>query len=303
MIRSSFFAVLLAMGCHASAPHATASDAAAPDARPPDAPPDAPTCPPPTVVARCKDGFCALPAGCLVMGSPASDPCRVDIPGGNEETIHDVTLTHAFEIGEKEVTVAEFRSLMGYDPSTGQAWDEAAAYCNALSVAKGLDACYTCTGTGKDIDCSGQLPKALYACDGYRLPTEAEWEYAYRAATSTSSYAGDIASCTGLDPSADAIGWYAGNAAGAKHAGGQKQPNGFGLYDMAGNLAEWCHDVFVGDLGHAPVTDPTGPDQGDQRVVRGGSFDLAPGNLRASSRVSSDRAYDLDRGLRCARRL
>lgn len=274
-----------------------------------------------------------IAAGTFTMGSPTSEPCRW--PTGEDQ--HKVTLTHKFEIQTTEVTQGQFQALMGYNTSyfgpTGSKygkgpncgkdcpvdsvyWHHSAAYCNELSSKKGYTQCYDCKGRGKDVTCAEKSsykgPK-IYTCSGYRLPTEAEWEYAYRAGTTTAYYAGPkdpkapCLGCTagkGKDPVADKIGWYCGNGGGQMpHRVGQKQPNAWGLYDMAGNLFEWCHDHFKRDLGFSAVTDPS-PVSGSLRVVRGGAYSNVASYMRAARRIALDSVDGhAGTGFRCVRSL
>ena len=276
-------------------------------------------CKHPVVKQSCKDGFCAVAPGCFWMGSPPTEHCREAMTA--KETRHAVTLSRRFELGQFEVTQAQFKALLGADPSEDTAcgadcpvdnvgWHQAAAYCNALSASKKLATCYQCSGSGVYTVCNGAAPYTqhkLYACPGYRLPTEAEWEYAYRAGSSTAFYSGPVldTTCIATDANAGAIGWYSGNANNKKHPQGLKAANKWGLYDMPGNVAEWCHERFAADLGAAAQTDPWGPAGGAQRVIRGGAWRLSPpGSLRAAYRWSSppgDRGDYI--GFRCARTL
>ena len=204
-------------------------------------------------------------------------------------------------------------------------WYMAAAYCNALSSKAGLTACYACTGSGSSVTCketSATMGKGIYACKGFRLPTEAEWEYAYRAGTSTAFYNGSITNCTNADPNAAKIGWYCMNSA-VKYSGcvngkdaacggdwkclgthpvGQKTPNAWGLYGMAGNVAEWCHDGHqYQNLGAAPVTDPV-VGGGSDKVMRGGAVFSSPDIMRAARRTSAASKIQFPvLGFRCSR--
>ena len=204
-----------------------------------------------------------IKAGSFQMGSPSSENCR-----SSTETSHQVTLTNRFMIMNSEVTQTQFLLVMKYNPSLFSNcggycpveqvnWSEAAAYANTLSAKAGKAQCYTCLGSGKIVSCTEATAFSkgkVYKCPGFRLPTEAEWEYAYRAGTWTAFYSGGISSCTGNDPNLNKIGWYQVNSqvsyAGSfkgrgTHPVGQKVPNAWGLYDMAGNVWEWCHDRFV----------------------------------------------------------
>ncbi len=248
-------------------------------------------------------------AGTFQMGSPSSEICR-----SNDETQHQVTLTHKFEIQSTEVTQAQFTSLMGYNPSNFSScggtcplekvnWYEAAAYANALSAQVGKAKCYKCTGSGKSVSCTeatAYAGKKVYTCPGYRLPTEAEWEYAYRAGTSTAFYNGGITFCSSKDANLEKIGWYYQNASSTTHPVGQKTPNTWGLYDMAGNVWEWCHDWY-GSYPSSSVSDPVGP-TGSSRVLRGGSWLNYPYFMRAARRNYNTPAYRNFRiGFRCTR--
>ncbi|MCB9763612.1 MAG: formylglycine-generating enzyme family protein [Alphaproteobacteria bacterium] len=218
----------------------------------------------------------------------------------NEGPVHAVTLS-GFSIATTETTQAQFQERMGYNPSDRRlcrdcpveqvSWYEAAAYCNALSQDEGLPLCYACSGEGADVTCSATASPS--AC-GYRLPTEAEWEYAARAGSTTAYWWGD--DTQGLD----AHTWHAGNSSDKTHAvGAEGHANLWGLSDMLGNVHEWTHD-YLGTYGQAAVTNPLGSDE--TRGVRGGSFVLEPWFLRSAGRF---RFSPVDRGgvlgFRCAR--
>ena len=254
--------------------------------------------------------FCSIRAGPFKMGSPNSDTCRY----GNEPELLPVTLTRSFEIQTTEVTQDQFFLVMDYRPSSFSScggtcpvelvsWHEAAAYCNALSGQAGLTKCYTCSGSKASVTCqetAATKGKGIYTCTGYRLPTEAEWEYAYRSESTTAFYNGDISSCSGTDSNAGKIGWYSANSGTTTHPMGKKDPNKWGLYDMAGNVWEWCHDGYQSDLGDSALTDPV--ITGSSRVLRGGSWSNDPSRLRAAYRdldAPTNRGSNL--GFRCSR--
>ena len=260
----------------------------------------------------------SITAGSFTMGSPASELCHT-----SSETEHVVTLTRSFELTRTEVTQQEFAAVMGYNPA-GQArsgrcdaadcpvesvsWHEAVAYCNRLSTRSGLPTCYTCSGFGATASCTVNTifaGSAVYGCRGYRLPTDAEWEYAYRGGKTTPYYNGTPGSCSNADPAADAIAWYARNASTRTHPVAQRLVNPQGLFDMAGNVAEWCHDAWRSNLGSRAVTDPVvDPSSDVLRVRRGGAWDDGPARVRASARASFTAANDENTiGFRCARTL
>ncbi len=247
--------------------------------------------------------YTLIEAGTFAMGSPEDELGRDPMEGPQ----HEVTLTRAFYMKVTEVTQAEWVALMGENYSSFEGcddcpvetvgWYAALVYANARSKVEGLAPCYIldeCQGTpGRGMFCNTVAVDApndnVYACEGYRLPTEAEWEYAYRAGTSTAFYNGPIAepSCAG-DANLDAIGWYCGNAGGQTHPVAQKAPNAWGLYDMAGNVWEWCWDRYTFDYyDKSPPTDPLGPDTGSDRIIRGGSWDTPAVSARAAHRRSA----------------
>jgi len=254
----------------------------------------------PAVTKSCANGWCRIPPGCFLMGSPEFENCR-----GGEETLHQVTLTRAFEVLDHEVTQQEFQALMGYQPSGAKTcgqqcpvenltWWEAIAYCNALSAKKGLTKCYTCTGTGDSVECDVAPAYAgakIYTCPGYRLPVEAEWEYACRAGTKGPFYNGYIDICMALDPVADKISWFKDNSGDKAQPVMKKLPNQWGLYDMCGNVWEWIHDSTDGNETAQTQVDPLGPVNGTP-LIRSGSYDGFARGTRCANRnaqASSDR--------------
>jgi formylglycine-generating enzyme required for sulfatase activity len=225
----------------------------------------------------------------FTMGSPPTELCRFSV----SEDAHAVTLTRRFEMARYEVTQAEFQAAMGYNPSNfggcptcpveNLTWFEAVAYANALSTTAGLAPCFTCSGAGPSVTCAiapAYEGKQIYACPGYRLPTGAEWELAIRAGTTTAFFSGPITSCE-TNAHLDAVAWYHDPTGKPRPVGG-KQPNPWGLHDMAGNVFEWCHDWWTTSV--APETDPAGPATGTSRVLRGGAYGTAADYLRSARR-------------------
>lgn len=213
------------------------------------------------VKAECRDGWCKLPPSCFVMGSPETEWRR----GRDTENQIAVTLTHSIEIQQKELTRAEWESITNTsapgpdsctEPSCPVAmvsWWDAIHVANLFSSQNGLGSCYepvNCTGIlGKDLVCTvvAEPEKSIYPCEGYRLPTRAEAEYAARAGTISTFYSGNITpyadhTVCNQDPALDLIAWYCFNSGGKPHVGGELHPNGFGLYDLIGNLSEWSNE-------------------------------------------------------------
>jgi formylglycine-generating enzyme required for sulfatase activity len=167
-------------------------------------------------------------------------------------------------------------------PALEVSWYGAVAYCDWLSLQGGLTRAYD----HSTWECNNHDP---YDAQGYRLPTEAEWEYACRAGSETAFTNGDITNIECSDPILDQIGWYCGNANDWTHPVGQRLVNDFGLYDIHGNLVEWCNDWYGGYGGD--VTDPAGPASGTDRVLRGGSWSYDAENCRSAVRYDSAPEY------------
>ncbi len=223
--------------------------------------------------------FVLVDPATFFMGSAEGEDGR-----GDDEARHLVTLTRGFYIATTEVTLAWWDEIMGDGsetslwPKDDLSWDDAVAFCNALSDAEGLTPVYTIDGPDGDVTWDR-------LADGYRLPTEAEWERACRAGRGSAFASGDIDDIGCDDAVLNAIGWYCGNAGGSTREVGQLDSNDWGLWDMHGNLWEWCWDAYRSDYEELPEEDPVVDGElGDNRVIRGGYWGAGARFCRSASR-------------------
>lgn len=239
--------------------------------------------------------FVWIPSGTFDMGSPSDEIGRF-----TNETRHPVVITRPFFIQATEVTQGEWKRVMGSNPSSHKAcgegcpvdsvsWWDTLIYLNRRSVSDGLETCYeldNCSGIpGQSYKCKGVAFKGL-ACEGYRLPTEAEWEYAARAGTQDPFFNGSAREqgCSPVDDALGEIAWYCGNSGARPHPVGQKTPNEWGLFDTAGNVTEWVWDWNFGDYAKEKAKDPLGAKKGAGRTYRGGNWSNFAADCRVGSR-------------------
>ena len=215
--------------------------------------------------------FVLIHSGSFLMGSPEEEPGRFA-----GELRHKVNLTRPFYMQTTELTQAQWQAVMGDNPSSHKrcgencpmqqvSWEDAQRFIRKLNQKEGTDQ--------------------------YRLPTEAEWEYACRADSKTALPNGEMTArqCE-LDDNLDATAWYCGNSQDRLHPVAKKEPNSWGLYDMLGNVQEWCQDRF-GAYPTDEVVDPTGPPKGSHRVMRGGAWFSPARDVRCASRFGSPPPY------------
>nr|HPQ41718.1 SUMF1/EgtB/PvdO family nonheme iron enzyme [bacterium] len=254
------------------------------------------------------DGYVYVPPGSVFVGSRGTEMCH-----GADEAQHQVNITRGMFVKQYEVTQSEWVSLFGEVnlqwehpdyPMYAMTWYDACAFCNRLSIVSGLRPCYY-------IDPDFLVvfdgdPPITYAsvywdpdAEGYRLPTESEWEYFCRAGRETAYNDGSRSmTCYGWDSHLDPLAWYGENSQNHPHAVGRKAPNAIGLYDAHGNADEWCWDYYDSQYPEGPVDDPTGPPVGSYRVHRGGDYLSPPSHCRSAHR---NYYYPdiMEAGLRC----
>ena len=215
------------------------------------------------IFASLESSFVLVVPGTFLMGSPDFELGR-----SSDETIHEVTLAKAFHMQNTPVTQGLWKAVMGTDPASfkdgwedlpvvGISWNECREFLRRLNST--LDS-------------------------KYRLPTEAEWEYGCRAGSAAAFATGDISELyCGRDPILWETGWYCGNSGRKRRPVAQKSPNAWQLFDMHGNVSEWCEDWYA-DYPEEPCTDPCGPMSGSGKVVRGGSWFSSAKNCRSAAR-------------------
>lgn len=241
--------------------------------------------------------FVLIQAGTFMMGSPENQ-----IGHQSDEVLHGVTITRDFTIQTTEVIQSDWVTVMGANPSFFKgdnlpvetlSWWSAITYANEESKLAGLTQCYDfsqleCDGTAKNgtLKCEGTLrinsnSGLIYDCEGYRLPTEAEWEFSARGGSTTAFSFGDDVS------ELDNYGWFLNNAGMKTNLVAKKNTNPFGIYDMHGNVWEWVQDWYD-FYPQNSVTDPVASPVGANKVSRGGYWGNDAGILRSSKRISFD---------------
>jgi formylglycine-generating enzyme required for sulfatase activity len=216
-----------------------------------------------------KMEFVLIPAGEFDMGSPSTERDRED----DEGPVHRVTISKPFYMGKYEVTQEQYYAIAKSKPSRFKqdnrpvetvSWEQADSFCTKLSKIKG---------------------------GSYRLPTEAEWEYACRAGSQGRFYFGDDLTYSQTEEYA----WYSKNSDSETHPVGEKKPNSFGLFDMHGNVWEWCGDWYAADYSrHSIAVDPQGPLIGKSRVIRGGGWFRSSRYCRSANRSGCEPVYVRD---------
>ena len=212
--------------------------------------------------------FC--PSGSFMMGSHEDELGRFD-----DEVRHRVTLTKFFYIGKFPVTQKQYQKITGKNPSFFKGdnhpvecvnWNDAKAFCERLNKIY-----------------EPKMPEGF----NFDLPTESQWEYACRVGTVSALNSGkDLTSKCDKCSNLDKVAWYFGNSGGKTHPVGLKKPNAWGIYDMHGNVDEWCNDWYGRDISSEGRVDPTGPFNGTGHVLRGGSWYDTPNFCRSSYRLS-----------------
>lgn len=282
MNREVYLVVLLCVACLACSCRQNASDSSQ-------------SAPVQTIKTPSGIEMIQIPAGEFSMGSSTS--------GKAEESPAHPVQVDAFLMDRTEITQEQFGKLMPDNPAPSHfkgtdrpveqvSWAEAAIYCNSRSKAEGFTPCYDET-----------TAKCNFAANGYRLPTEAEWEYACRAG-STGEY------FFGADPQQlRRYAWFADNSEKKTQPVAQKQANAWGLYDLCGNVAEWCNEAYdPAYYAKSPKENPPGPDDGDRYVLRGGAWNSRPESCRSAARAGAvpgfqDACFARDAiGFRCVRR-
>jgi formylglycine-generating enzyme required for sulfatase activity len=225
-----------------------------------------------------------LPMVILASASVQAQPVQAQIevvlvPGGSFLREGSSVTVDSFYIGRYEITQAQYQHVTGKNPSRFTqdpqlpveqvSWYDAVAFCNALSAQESLESVYTINGTDVAIN---------YSRNGWRLPTEAEWEFAARGGSASKGYtyagSNDVSS----------VAWFADNSISKTYEGGLKAPNEFGLYDMSGNVFEWCNDWY-GEYETGPQINPTGSGSGFLKVLRGGSWYYHSGTCAVVNRA------------------